>query len=242
MPLQRGPGESVHTCTPWRLAVNAGRNAVPASFAPSPTPTKSRLHAPSYDPDVATTGEYNNRARVPGRPRRSSRSWTEGIPCTCGDACARGGFDIALRRRGRARRLDLFPTAAADSAPLFVFIHGGYWRSLDKSDTSFVAPALAQAGLTVVVPNYALCPSVTIEQITMQMVKAVAWTYRNATLYGGNPKRVYVGGHSAGGHLAVMMALCDWPTYAKGLPRDLVKGVLAISGLYDLEPVSRCRS
>jgi arylformamidase len=133
-------------------------------------------------------------------------------------------------------KLDVFHGATKD-APVVVFIHGGYWRSLDKSDHSFVAPAFTAKGACVVVPNYDLCPAVTIPEITMQMVRALAWVYRNIAQYGGNPKRITVVGHSAGGHLVAMLLACVWKAYAADLPADLVKNALSISGLYDLEPL-----
>jgi len=87
------------------------------------------------------------------------------------------------------------------------------------------------------VPNYALCPAVTVEHITLQMVRALAWVYRHAEDYGGDPARIVVAGHSAGGHLAAMMLACQWRQVAADLPEDLVKGALSISGVFDLEPL-----
>jgi arylformamidase len=118
-----------------------------------------------------------------------------------------------------------------------VFIHGGYWRALDKRDVSFVAPSFVQDGAMVVVPNYALCPAVSIETITLQMARAVEWAYRNAATYGADRGRIVVAGHSAGGHLAAMMLSCLWNQVSKDLPRGLVRSALAISGVFDLEPL-----
>jgi arylformamidase len=87
----------------------------------------------------------------------------------------------------------------------------------------------------VVVPNYALCPAVTIPDIVMQMVQAVAWTWRHARELGGDPSRLRVFGHSAGGHLASMLLACDWKQVGRDLPAHLVQHVLSISALYELE-------
>jgi len=175
---------------------------------------------------------YNNRALVPehavhfGRWAEASEDARAAHPCQT---------DIAYGD-GPMEKLDVFP-AAQPGSPVVVFIHGGWWRSLDKSDHSFIAPAFKNLGACVLIPNYALCPAVTIPQITLQMVKALAWTYRNARKYGGDPNRITVVGHSAGGHLGAMLLNCVWPAYAKDLPADLVKGAMSISGLYDLEPI-----
>ncbi len=137
---------------------------------------------------------------------------------------------------GPRERLDVFPARAAGS-PVLVYLHGGYWRALDKRDQSFVAPPFVDAGALAVLPDYALCPAVTIEQIVLQTVQALAWVYRHAAGHGGDPQRIVVAGHSAGGHLATMLLACEWQAVAKDLPADLVKAAVSISGLYDLEPI-----
>jgi arylformamidase len=178
--------------------------------------------------------QYNNRARVPEAPQILER-WSNA------SALARAQSDCVLDipyGAAPSETLDVFRTSAPD-APVFVFIHGGYWRALDKRDHTFVAPALVDAGAMVVVPNYALCPAATIEQITLQMAQAVAWTWRHAREHGGDPRRIVVGGHSAGGHLAAMLLNCRWPQLAPDLPSDLLRSALSISGLFELEPIRR---
>ena len=119
--------------------------------------------------------------------------------------------------------MDIFPASGAGRAVL-TFIHGGYWRSRDKADFSFLADTLCPAGFTLALPNYALCPDASIEQIVRQMLAAHAWVYRNVAAFGGDPRRLLVSGHSAGAHLAAMMAACEWERYEPDLPTDLVKG------------------
>ena len=185
----------------------------------------------SFDP-VWLDAQYNNRARIAEHAQIFER-WAQ--------ASARvrqrhpAHLDLRYGDDG-GETLDIFPAAHAD-APVFVFIHGGYWRSLDKRDHSFVAPALTRAGAMVVVPNYALCPSVGIETIVMQMVQALAWVHRHAWRYGGDPARIVVAGHSAGGHLAAMLLACRWAEVGRDLPTDLVRKALSISGLFDLAPL-----
>ena len=174
---------------------------------------------------------YNNRALVRDYPTHL-RNWA----AWSADAMRGGSRSLDVRYGpGPNEHLDIY-RADREKAPVLVFIHGGYWRALDKKDHAFVAPPFTNEGICVVVPNYALCPAVTIPDIVMQMVRALAWTWRHIGEHGGDRDRIVVAGHSAGGHLAAMMAACLWQVHDKALPADLVKGALSISGLHDLEP------
>jgi len=180
--------------------------------------------------------EYNNRARVPDHATHFER-WARDSAQARQDG--RALLDVSYGM-GAGETLDIFPAARSPGtplAPVLVFIHGGWWRSLDKADHSFIAPPFVQAGACVVVPNYALCPAVTIPDITLQMVQALAWVHRHIAAHGGDPSRITVAGHSAGGHLAAMMRACEWTRVGDDLPASLVKNAMSISGLHDLEPV-----
>lgn len=177
---------------------------------------------------------YNNRALVPDHPTYFARWAQESEQARRQGPCE---LDIAYGD-GAGETLDVFPPVQGEG-PVLVFVHGGYWRSLDKSDHSFIAPAFTRHGATVVVPNYALCPAVTIPHITLQVARAVAWTWQHIARFGGDPRRIVVAGHSAGGQLAAMMLACVWPQLAPDLPGDLVRSALAISALHDLDPIMR---
>ncbi len=178
--------------------------------------------------------QYDNRARVPEHAAVLS-SWAQA------SALVRGASPCVLDLAygdGAGETLDLFPApAAARPAPVLVFIHGGYWRALDKADHAFIAPSFTADGALVVVPNYALCPAVGIEHIVMQLAQAVAWVWRHAAEHGGDPSRIALVGHSAGGHLATMLLGCRWKQVDESLPAQPLSGALSISGLYDLEPL-----
>ena len=177
--------------------------------------------------------QYNARASIPDHPEIFSR-WQR---------------DSALVRRTHAglldvpygstigERLDFYP-AHKSSAPLLVFIHGGWWRSLDKSDFTFIVPGYRDAGFNVALTNYTLAPTASIEDITREQLRALAWLYRNAGRYDYDPERIVVAGHSAGGHLAPMMMAAQWDEWSDDLPVDLVKAGVLMSGLFDLEAVS----
>ncbi|MDH4249363.1 MAG: alpha/beta hydrolase, partial [Deltaproteobacteria bacterium] len=105
--------------------------------------------------------------------------------------------------------LDVFP-ARTPGSPVQVFIHGGYWQAQDKRSYSFVAGPLVAAGAAAVVINYALAPTVGLDEIVRQVRAAVAWTVLHAREFNGDPERIHVSGHSAGGHLTAMMLITDW--------------------------------
>lgn len=191
---------------------------------------------PRLDP-TWLDGQYNNRARVPDHAAVMAR-WAQASALARSGAAA-AQIDVRYGP-GAGETLDIFPAAqpnAASPAPVLVFIHGGYWRGLDKADHSFIAPSFNADGATVVVPNYALCPAVSIEHITLQLAAAVAWVWRHAAGFGGDPTRIALAGHSAGGHLVAMLLCCRWKEVAEDLPAQPVTGALALSGLYDLEPL-----
>jgi len=132
-------------------------------------------------------------------------------------------------------RLTVYPAKDA-RAPVLVFIHGGYWKIGLGDDYDFVAMGAFQAGFTVVIVNYDLAPKVTIPEMVRQIRSAIAWTSEYIMQFNGDPKQIIVAGHSAGGHLAAMSGFTKWSDY--GLPKNTIKGILVVSGLFDLEPVS----
>lgn len=134
-----------------------------------------------------------------------------------------------------AETLDIFP-ADQPNAPVFVFIHGGYWRALSSKDFSCVALGLQARGITTVVVNYALAPRVSIDEITRQARASLAWVRRHIGEHGGDASRIAIGGHSAGAHLAAMALQTRWSD-DYGLPADPFKAAVLVSGLYDLQPL-----
>jgi arylformamidase len=174
--------------------------------------------------------QYNPRVTVPEFPvlakarsaqsrkvRESAKSW----------------LNIAYGTSPR-ETLDIYAPDKS-SGPVLVYIHGGYWRSGSKEDNANFVPAFTRRGATVALVEYDLCPQVTVTDIVRQTRTAIAWVYRNIAGYGGDPAKLYVSGHSAGGHLTAMALAHDWEQ--DGLPKDFIKGAVAMSGVHDLDMV-----
>lgn len=138
-------------------------------------------------------------------------------------------------------KLDFFAASDAGGAgsPVLVFIHGGYWRALDKADFSWIAPPYVAAGISVAVLNYGLAPKTAIPKIVEQVRRAIAWIHGRADELGADNGRIFCSGHSAGGHLTAMMLATDWSAVAPGLPSTPLAGAMSISGVFDVEPLTR---
>lgn len=129
-------------------------------------------------------------------------------------------------------------TPGGDLAPVLFFIHGGFWKSLDAATFSFVGGAFAPAGALVAVIDYPLIPDVRMGAIVDHVGHAIRWLSNNAAEHGGDPGRLHVGGHSAGGQLAVIALDPIWQS-AHGIPAGVIRGGIAISGVFELEPLRR---
>jgi arylformamidase len=167
--------------------------------------------------------EYNNRARVPENPTLIAGWATDAAAYRTRHAPRSLSYGPGARNR-----IDFF--AGGGKGPIVVFIHGGYWQSLDSSFFSHLAGGLNAHGIDVAIPSYDLCPEVTVEEIIGQMRMASRELARL-----GRP--LVVSGHSAGGHLAACMLATDWPAFDASLPADLVMAAYTISGLFDLGPL-----
>jgi arylformamidase len=133
--------------------------------------------------------------------------------------------------------LDIYMTKRPN-APINIFIHGGAWRVELAKNNAFAAELFVHAGAHFVVPDFAWVQDVggSLTPMAEQVRRAVAWVQRNAPSFGGDPNRIYVSGHSSGGHLAGVILTTDWPKDFN-LPPDTVKGGLCCSGIFDLKPV-----
>ena len=174
---------------------------------------------PRLDP-AWLDAQYNNRARIPEHPQTFER-WTRDASIARERSSRR--LDIALWDRTRPRRSTCFlpPATTRRCSSSSTAATGA--RSTSATSRSS-ARRSSREGAMVVVPNYALAPAVTIEAIALQMVQALAWTWRHAALYGGNPRRIVVAGHSAGGHLAALLLTCRLDGRGEGPASRLARG------------------
>ncbi len=185
---------------------------------------------PSLSAEEVERG-YNNRAAVPDHQR-----WLTQWADLSAQASERLQPRCDLRYGPNPKEtLDLFVPEGKPRGT-FVFIHGGYWRALDKAEHRFVAAPFIAQGLAVAVINYDLCPAVSIATIVDECARALAWVAGEGERQGTNVQRIVVGGHSAGGHLAAM--LLATPAQAFGTSRHPLAGAVSLSGVHDLRPLT----
>jgi arylformamidase len=136
-----------------------------------------------------------------------------------------------------AERLDVYRAAGATS-PILVFLHGGAWRALDRGASAFAAEFMVSRGVCYVAIDFGLMPDVTMPVLVDQVRRGIVWVRENCQEFGGDPNRIHICGHSSGAHLTACAAVTDWPA-AYGMPTDLLKSAICISGAYDLAPVQK---
>ena len=176
--------------------------------------------------------EYNVRALVPEHPEIFAR-WARDAEDYRAETLKRDRAELGLSYGDTPRQtLDLFLPEAGTTASLAIFLHGGYWRALDPSYFSHMARGLNTRGVAVAIAGYDLCPIVTIAEIVEQIRRACLFLWQR---FG---RRVLVYGHSAGGHLTAAMVATDWRSLYPKAPPDLVPAGYAISGLFDLSPLT----
>ena len=179
-------------------------------------------------PEAVERG-YNNRAAVPDHQRWLDE-WVERSRAAI--AALRPDVDVRYGD-GPNETLDVFRPSGQPRGT-FAFIHGGWWRTLDKTDYAFVAPAFADAGYAVATINYELCPQAPIDAIVDQCRRAVRWLAREGPRR-GLPAPLVIGGHSAGGHLTATMYTLDWRI--DDFARAPFVGGVSLSGVHDLSPL-----
>ncbi len=223
--------------TVLKVACTAAATVVAGpALAQQPTQQAPRIKGPRVwlDMDQKELDDaYDQRVWAPNQPHVLKRRdlWSELIRARIGqpERVAYGPTEI--------ERLDIYKTGRAN-APIHVFIHGGAWRGGLAKDSAYPAEMFVTAGAHYVVPDFVWVQNVggSLMPIAEQVRRAVAWVYKNAASFGGDPNRLYLSGHSSGGHLAGVVLVTDWRKDF-GLPADIVKGGLLISGMYDLKAV-----
>jgi arylformamidase len=172
--------------------------------------------------------EYNNRARVPEHPEIFAR-WAA---ASAAHRKSHSNAELGVSYGKSPRQIiDLFWPSASRNAPIALFIHGGYWRSLEPSSFSHLATGVNAHGIAFAAIGYDLCPAVTVATIIDQVRAATAFLFRRHKM------PLVASGHSAGGHLPACLIATDWKRESADLPQDLVRAGLSISGLFDLAPL-----
>jgi len=139
--------------------------------------------------------------------------------------------------KSKTQSIDLYLPTGAPQKKLMVYIHGGYWQELSKEESSFAATNFQQQGFHFAVIDYTLAPDASITGIVEENRQAIAWLYKQASSYGYDPEQIYLCGSSAGAHLALMMLQTNWSQYTADYQSNIIKGVCAVSGIYDLQPL-----
>jgi arylformamidase len=186
----------------------------------------------TYDQE-SLDAAYNNRGRFPDTADCKNAQ-------SMGSDEAKAAYECKLDVRfgdGEADLIDIYFGEGTGPRPIHVFFHGGYWKSNTKRDFGFVAKPFVPFGITTVVAEYPLIPTVRMDGLIDRCRAAMEWVWQNADSFGGNRDNITVSGHSAGGHITQMMMQTDWTSYGEGLSKDLVKAGCSISGVSDLEPV-----
>ncbi len=188
---------------------------------------------PAYTPEQMSD-LYNNGKRVPDFDDYVARWHARSAAAVAG---LRLQANLAYGSAPR-QRIDLFQPEGEGAVPLLVFVHGGYWQFLGKEDWSCVAAPFVARGIAVAIVGYTLCPETTVAGIVDEVRQACAFLYLNADAYQIDRSRIAISGHSAGGHLTAMMLATDWPALDARLPTNFFNAGFAISGLFDLEPLT----
>ena len=183
-----------------------------------------------YD-QAALDVQYNSRGTVPDFTVYTALYKEQTLAAKADLRCIEN-VDYGL---GSDEQLDIYP-ASVGNAPVMVFLHGGNWQAFSKEDNGFGAPTFTAEGITFVVPDFTLVPRATVVQMGAQVGRMLAWVWHHIGDYGGDTSRIFIAGHSSGANLVSQLLSTEWAT-EQGVPRDIVKGAVFISGLGDLEPV-----
>jgi arylformamidase len=204
-------------------------------LAQQPTQQTSRVKGPVVwlDMDQKEIDDaYDQSVWAPNQPHIIKRrtAWSDTVRARLkAERVAYGPTDV--------EKVDIYKTKQPN-APIRIFFHGGAWRSGTARDSAYPAEMFVTAGAHYVAVDFVAVGNADGNLMTMadQVRRSVAWVYKNAASFGGDPNRIYISGHSSGGHLAGVVMVTDWKRDF-GLPPDTVKGGLLMSGMYDLKPV-----